>query len=213
MRELIRRMPWGKEDVSQLEPLLVREWLVTNGLGGYASGTVAGVVTQLSRAADRRACPPAGTSCSSGPSFGTNSPGRRSGRSFSGEEGARPLEIHGDRLVEFRLDRGLPVWRYQVDGIVLEKSVLLVHQQNTVHVTYRLLEGRLCASEVLPSVHFPLSRGAGEYASTHDFNSTRRRTATTYRPDRSSRSCVCNTADAPAFTLSRRPSAFSIGSR
>ena len=28
------------------EPLLTREWLVTNGLGGYASGTVAGVATR-----------------------------------------------------------------------------------------------------------------------------------------------------------------------
>ena len=50
---------------------------------------------------------------------------------------------------------GLPVWRYEIDGIVLEKSVFLVHQQNTVHVIYRLLEGpdgvRL---KLLPSVHF-----------------------------------------------------------
>ena len=28
------------------EPMPRREWLVTNGLGGYASGTVAGVVTR-----------------------------------------------------------------------------------------------------------------------------------------------------------------------
>src|SRR5947209_17404470 len=28
------------------DPLLVREWLVTNGLGGYASGTVSGVATR-----------------------------------------------------------------------------------------------------------------------------------------------------------------------
>ena len=28
------------------DALLTREWLVTNGLGGYASGTVAGVPTR-----------------------------------------------------------------------------------------------------------------------------------------------------------------------
>ncbi|MGH9611647.1 MAG: glycogen debranching enzyme N-terminal domain-containing protein, partial [Bryobacteraceae bacterium] len=28
------------------EPLLNREWLVTNGLGGYAAGTMAGVITR-----------------------------------------------------------------------------------------------------------------------------------------------------------------------
>src|SRR5580704_5084974 len=27
-------------------PLITREWLVTNGLGGYASGTVAGIATR-----------------------------------------------------------------------------------------------------------------------------------------------------------------------
>src|SRR5690242_13103604 len=46
MSELIRKMPWPGEDPSQSEPLLTREWLVTNGLGGYASGTVSGVITR-----------------------------------------------------------------------------------------------------------------------------------------------------------------------
>ena len=32
---------WG-----EAEPLLTHEWIVTNGLGGYASGTVAGVSTR-----------------------------------------------------------------------------------------------------------------------------------------------------------------------
>jgi hypothetical protein len=44
-------------------------------------------------------------------------------------------------LTEFRLDTGLPVWRYEGAGIVLEKHLLLPHRQNTVHVTYRLLSG------------------------------------------------------------------------
>ncbi len=35
------RMPWAKENVGP-EPLLTREWLLTNGIGGYASGTVGG---------------------------------------------------------------------------------------------------------------------------------------------------------------------------
>src|SRR5881394_3744842 len=45
MKELIRHMPWARSE-SEREPLLTREWLVTNGLGGYASGTVAGVATR-----------------------------------------------------------------------------------------------------------------------------------------------------------------------
>ena len=39
-------MTWAGPDAADPEPLLNREWLVTNGLGGYASGTVAGVATR-----------------------------------------------------------------------------------------------------------------------------------------------------------------------
>src|SRR3569623_1386856 len=46
MDDLVRRMPWGQAQSAISEPLLTREWLVTNGLGGYASGTVSGVTTR-----------------------------------------------------------------------------------------------------------------------------------------------------------------------
>lgn len=41
-----RQMSWRASDISGPEPLLNQEWLVTNGLGGYAAGTVAGVITR-----------------------------------------------------------------------------------------------------------------------------------------------------------------------
>src|ERR1700733_11930266 len=43
---LVRRMPWSLTEQPVAEPLLTREWLVTNGLGGYASGTVGGIPTR-----------------------------------------------------------------------------------------------------------------------------------------------------------------------
>ena len=45
MTDLVRRIPWRKEDAVETAALLTREWLVANGLGGYASGTVSGVQT------------------------------------------------------------------------------------------------------------------------------------------------------------------------
>ncbi|MGH7938118.1 MAG: glycogen debranching enzyme N-terminal domain-containing protein, partial [Bryobacteraceae bacterium] len=39
-----RIIPW-EAGRSEHELLLSREWLVTNGLGGYASGTVSGAIT------------------------------------------------------------------------------------------------------------------------------------------------------------------------
>src|SRR5207248_2278573 len=45
-------------------------------------------------------------------------------------------------LREFRLEDGLPVWTYHVRDLVLEKRVLLLHLQNTVHLIYRIIEGQ-----------------------------------------------------------------------
>ena len=45
MSESVRSMPWVVVHPTDSESLLTREWLVTNGLGGYASGTISGVAT------------------------------------------------------------------------------------------------------------------------------------------------------------------------
>ena len=51
-------------------------------------------------------------------------------------------DAHGTGyLTEFRLEAGLPVWRYDVDGLILEKRLFLTHMQNTVHVMYELVAG------------------------------------------------------------------------
>src|SRR5262245_41872093 len=44
--ELVRRMSWSEGNGARSDVLLTREWLVGNGLGGYASGTVAGSLTR-----------------------------------------------------------------------------------------------------------------------------------------------------------------------
>jgi predicted glycogen debranching enzyme len=41
------------------------------------------------------------------------------------------------RLIEFRLEMGLPVWRYQIDDWMLEKWLYLPYRQNTVYITYK----------------------------------------------------------------------------
>src|SRR5687767_1011583 len=46
MTEIVRRMTWDRQHPLDADALLTREWLVTNGLGGSASGTVAGVATR-----------------------------------------------------------------------------------------------------------------------------------------------------------------------
>lgn len=46
MGDLIRTISWPGACALEARQLLRREWLVTNGFGGYASGTVVGVATR-----------------------------------------------------------------------------------------------------------------------------------------------------------------------
>src|SRR5690606_21440912 len=39
----------------------------------------------------------------------------------------------------FHLEMGLPVWRYEIGGLLLEKRLFLPYQQNTVHICYKVL--------------------------------------------------------------------------
>ncbi len=158
MKELIRIMPWGEAQVTRLEPLLTREWLITNGVGGYASGTVAGVVTRRYHGLLIAALPAPVGRMMLLPHLSEQIrlPDGRNVR-FSGEERTgSPLAVFGaNYLTGFRLETGLPVWHYQVDEIVLEKRVVLPHQQNTVFVIYRLIEGpEHVRLKLLPSVQF-----------------------------------------------------------
>ena len=135
-----------------------REWLVTNGLGGYASGTVAGVLTRRYHGLLVAALPaPLGRYVMLNHLLErVRLPDRRV--IWLGDEdevaGINASDRH-DHLVAFRLEMGLPVWVYRIDGFSIEKRVLMLHAQNTVHVTYRLVEGDGTLRIALrPSVHF-----------------------------------------------------------
>jgi predicted glycogen debranching enzyme len=160
---MVERTGWRRGDGA--EALISREWLVTNGLGGYASGTIAGAATRRYHGLLIAALPnplgrtmmvnhlseqvrlPDGTLVHLGAS-------RPDGLQSSGSGGEE--DLYGARhLREFRLEQGLPAWTYEFGGYVVEKRLLLAHMQNTVHVTYRLVsgEGNLRLS-LRPAVHF-----------------------------------------------------------
>jgi hypothetical protein len=80
-------------------------------------------------------------------------PGGRTAR-LGGEERVAGLALHGaEHLREFRLELGLPVWTFEVDGAVVEKRLLLCHGQNTLHVAYRPLSGPEVRLTLRPGVH------------------------------------------------------------
>src|SRR5207245_1828897 len=65
-------------------------------------------------------------------------------------------DAHGTGyLVEFRLESGLPVWRYVVEGLTLEKRLFMPHMQNTVDIVYEIVDGADRIELALrPSVNF-----------------------------------------------------------
>ncbi|MHB0969814.1 MAG: amylo-alpha-1,6-glucosidase [Thermoanaerobaculia bacterium] len=138
--------------------LITREWIVTNGLGGYASGSIAGISTRRYHGYLIAALPaPLGRTVMlnhldetltgvSGERF------RLGGDEYSEREPILPDPTLFER---FFLDRGLPVWRYSKDGIVLEKRIMMPHWQNTTYISYRLLSAPAPVElELRPSIHF-----------------------------------------------------------
>src|SRR5215468_6737677 len=156
MADLIRILPQREIPDPESDPHLREEWLVTNGLGGYASGTVSGAITRRYHGLLIAALPnPLGRMMMlNGLSERLRFPDRTA--VYTGaEELADAAPEHILKLSEFRLEAGLPVWRYEAQGFTLEKRLLLIHRQNTVHITYRLLsgQGRLRLG-LRPAIHF-----------------------------------------------------------
>ena len=158
--ELIRTIKAPKDDIDAagLEPRPRREWLVANGLGGYASGTVAGLVTRRYHGVLVAALPaPLGRIVMLNHLLErVRLPNREVVWLGDEDEVAGPNATdRADHLIEFRLELGLPVWRYRVNGCLIEKRIVMPHGQNTVHVSYTLLEGEGPVRLTLrPSVQF-----------------------------------------------------------
>jgi predicted glycogen debranching enzyme len=171
----LQRVGYRKSDTAQRETLVDKEWLVTNGLGGYASGSLAGVITRGFHGYLVAALPtPLGRVMMLNDLLEhVQIPGGLSVQ-LSGEERVNaPLKAQGSEyLEEFRLEDGIPVWVFKFGDIALEKRVLMVHRQNTVHVNYRMTGGPGLAMTLRPSVNFrpheaPVSTPlAGNYAFT-----------------------------------------------
>lgn len=150
---ITRRVTFDAAHLSDAARLLSREWLVTNGLGGYAAGTIAGVTTRRYHGLLIAALPaPLGRLVMvSQLSERVRLPGNRV-HWLSGEEkqGGRLFVEGASYLREFRLEGGLPVWTYEIDGCEIEKRLLLPHLQNTVLITYTLLKGERVRLGVRP---------------------------------------------------------------
>lgn len=134
------------------------EWLVSNGLGGYASGTLNGSVTRRYHGLLISALPsPAGRIVMFNHLIEKlilpdNTQVLLGYENLS--ENQKQISSAGF-LTKFKLEMGLPVWIYELRDVILEKRIIMLHMQNSVFIYYRLLKGfgpiRL---ELHPSFHF-----------------------------------------------------------
>ena len=154
LQDIVREVPLDRADPGAV---VDREWLVTNGLGGYASASIAGLSTRKYHGLLVAALPnPLGrTVMLNHVAEALLLPGGQH-VVLTGEEHVGRDDIPGvAHLRAFRLEGGLPVWEYAVGGIVLEKRIVMPHRQNTTYLLYRLLEGDARVQlELRPAVHF-----------------------------------------------------------
>lgn len=123
---------------SQFENSSSREWLETNGIGGYASSSVSGANTRryhglLVAATD----PPLGRMV-------LLSKFEESltidGEQFDLSCNQYPGKIHGEGykyLTRFCLDP-FPIWTYEINGIEIEKSIFMVAGENSTAIQWKV---------------------------------------------------------------------------
>jgi predicted glycogen debranching enzyme len=145
---------FNQDACRDLDASLKREWLETNGLGGFSSSTIIGLNTRryhgLLTAATK---PPVG----------------RMVLLSKFEETLviddKRIELSANRypgvvhpqgyqyLAEFRLDP-FPVFTYRVDGFEVEKRVFMAHGENTTVIEYEVRGPAGCVLELRPLIAF-----------------------------------------------------------
>lgn len=138
-------LDFGRDLCNDLVGASRREWLVTNGLGGYASGTVAGLLTRhyygLLIAA---LSPPLGRTVLLSKLDETALYGGRAFPFCANRWANGSVEPNGFIYLErFRLEGTVPVWSFAVADALLEKRVWLKQGANTTYVRYDLVRGTL----------------------------------------------------------------------
>jgi predicted glycogen debranching enzyme len=132
------RTSFGKTDCQDLKTALSKEWLETNGLGGFASSTIIGANTRRQHGLLIAALTP---------------PVARHLLLSKMEERADDAYLctnlypgtvypHGFNIqTEFQL-RPWPTFRYATSEFEIEKTVTLIHGENTVVLAYRNVRSR-----------------------------------------------------------------------
>ena len=137
---------FGREVCSDLSVVSKREWLVTNGIGGYASGTLANVLSRRYHGLLMAALePPLGRTLLLAKLDETAEydgiypdSGRLTPLYLNRWEDGTVEGSGHHHLNRFHLEGTTPVWTYAVANALLEKRVWMQPGANTTYIQYRL---------------------------------------------------------------------------
>jgi predicted glycogen debranching enzyme len=136
-------LEFGREICGKLDLAESKEWLVTNGIGGYASGTVAGVLTRRYHGLLMATLkPPLGRTLLLAKLDETAQYNYRSYPLHSNRWADGIVSPQGYQYLEsFAVEGTIPVWRFAIADALLEKRVWMQQGVNTTYIQYSLLRG------------------------------------------------------------------------
>lgn len=155
----------------QFDSSSAREWLVSNGLGGFAAGTVSGARTRRYHGLLIAALkPPVERVVTLAKLDVRVSYAHKNYALDANEYADGTVDPRGFELIDsFRLDGTMPVWTYAIGEALLEQRIWMAHGKNTTYVRYTLLRGSdRAALAVAPLCTYrdyhSQWRGAGDFA-------------------------------------------------
>jgi len=134
---------FGREICGNLVTAESREWLVTNGIGGFASGTIAGSQTRRYHGLLVAALqPPVGrtqlvSAIDEIVHYGGADFHLATHRWASGAVDPKGFLL----LEDFHLEGTTPAWTYALADALLEKRIWMRHGENTTYIQYTLVRG------------------------------------------------------------------------
>src|SRR5215475_6554377 len=133
---------FGRDICGDYDSASSREWRVTNGIGGYASGTISGALTRryhgllvaaLKPPLDRKLL------------FAKlDETAHYDGESFdlSTNRWVHAIEPNGYHFIEnFHLDGTMPIWTFAFADALLEKRIWMQQGENTTYTRFTLTRG------------------------------------------------------------------------
>ena len=140
-----------------LNETISREWLITNGLGGYAAGTVAGTLTRMQHGLlVASLCDEAVPQLLLAKIDEEVLFDQRIYYLGTNEYRDRTINPAGFvHLETFRLEEGFPIFTYRIggiDGILLEKRIWMPQGLNTTYIQYRVLRTSIAEGAVYRNI-------------------------------------------------------------